>query len=198
MLVPFNNFYHFSSAEEFYSLFLFLKKELDIDVLDWNEFKSYYFFYILKEKDYIDRKYLEKIKDSLGGYFLGENNKRAILDSRKLIDFIYERESLSGKTKEQIEDFFLYHIALMLELDSSSSFEKSMIHTLNQKFKDLGLLDSSNHKIDIVLVPKETRNMKLNYFNLENVFEKIDYLENLIEDKNCLEVLKNIKEQLTD
>lgn len=183
---------NFSSEEEFFAYFKQIKKDQNINVLYEPIFYSKYLFIYLNEKNLMDSTYLNKIKENFGTYYIGENNVKALFDGEIIVNFIYEREKLYGYSKEDIEDFFLSIISASISLSAkASSYERYnlLAESLGKRF---GTIDN----LEINPIPKKIKEIRLNYYNFEQIAENLDLLKDLSKDKTILQIIENLKLQL--
>lgn len=182
---------NFCSAEEYYNYFKTLSKEDNINILYEPIFKSKILFDYLENNNIIDSTYLEAIKRKFGEFYIGEKNNNAIFDADILIDYIYKRETLSGYTRQDIEDFFLYHISNILAKQSRDEYTRNYINCIRIEDKY-----GKKEEIEINPIPQKIKEIKLKYFNIDSILEKLEVLEELSSDKDMLKIIENIKNQL--
>ena len=185
------NIGNFLSAEEYYNYFKTLQKEDNINILYEPIFRSKILFEYLKEKDLIDLDYVISIKQKLGAFYIGEKNNNAILDCELLIDYIYKRECISGRTKQDIEDFFLYHISYILANQAKDEYARNCINVIGFEKKY-----GKKEIIEIYPIPEKIKKMKLRYLNKESIIDKLEALKELSNDENAIKIIESIKTQL--
>lgn len=181
----------FYSVEEYYNYFKTLLKEDNINILYEPIFKSKILFDYLRDNNLIDFTYLEVIKQKFGEFYIGEKNNYAIFDANLLIEFIYKRETLSGYTRQDIEDFFLYHISNILSTQSKNDYSRNCVNCV-----DIETKYGNKEEIEIYPIPQKIKEIKLIYFNKDSILEKLEVLEELSSDKNILKIIENIRNQL--
>lgn len=194
------NINSYSSAEEFYSLFMTLKKE-GANILESETFYSKPIFKYLEENKLIDLNYLNYLDRILGSYYTGKNNSQAIFDGELIVNTIAKREELNGLTKEEIENFFIYHISVILEKESNSDYSSrsDFKNKLKTILTTVGT-DLSTVKIPMCPIPYDIKNIKLQYYNIEEIKANVEGLKDLLDEKNkelSQDLIKLIINQLT-
>lgn len=195
----------YKNAEEFYSLFMALKNK-GANILTSEHITARPMFKYLEENGYIDLKYLKYLDKTLGTYYTGKDNSNAIFDGELIISTIAKREELNGLTKEDIENFFLYHLAVILQKEANSEYGSRSDFRTNLKDYIKSILapmgeDLIAIKIPMSPIPSDIRNIKLQYYNIEEIKANVSALkDSLKEEKDkefSVDLINLIIKQLT-
>lgn len=123
------------------------------------------FFDIAQRRGYLDKTYINKLREFYGDGFVGISVKKA-MDLGELEKFLKERESINGGV-DDIHDFILFIYSEALQEDDEIKYLiDNLVNIANRAGEDI-------EDFELVYPKRDIRNKHLSYYNQQTIQEAL-------------------------